>query len=268
MNEILSLNRGHYLAQSVNTFEADGLIIGTTAYSKEVLTSQMHYHENSHISFVLSGGNTEKRIGKQIERLPGDIEFYHAGEAHQTIQNKYPSKNIVLEVDQAFLKKNEITEQTIRDAITQNIDGKFLLLKMYRELAAYDSHSATVIHMLFLDLITKTENRKYGKKRPAWVNIVNELMNDKWDEKLTLHDLAIASNVNTITISKHFRKYFFCTFGEYMRKLKIEKSLAYMKTNNLSLIQIAYSCKFADQSHFTRTFKALTGYLPKQYHKL
>jgi AraC family transcriptional regulator len=102
---------------------------------------------------------------------------------------------------------------------------------------------------------------------PLWLKKVHEMLHDSWNKKLTLTDLARESSVNPITISKHFHKYFSCTLGEYMRKLKIEKSLAIIK-NSTSLTDVAYLCDFADQSHFIRTFKHLTGFLPKEYKRL
>jgi len=116
-------------------------------------------------------------------------------------------------------------------------------------------------------LIYRFEKINYKKEIPEWTKKVYELINDSWNEKLTLTDLAKAADVNPITVSKHFHKYFSCTLGEYMRKLKIEKSLAILK-NSTSLTDVAYICDFADQSHFTRTFKQLTGFLPKQYKRL
>jgi AraC family transcriptional regulator len=52
-----------------------------------------------------------------------------------------------------------------------------------------------------------------------------------------------------------------------MRKLKIERSLEMLKTPGIRLTDVAYDCGFFDQSHFTRTFKQLTGLLPAQYQK-
>jgi AraC family transcriptional regulator len=268
MDKLLSLDKGHYLGNVVDICDADGIIAGVTTYPKEAFTSQMHYHDNMHISFVLQGGSIEKRIGSEYERLPGNIMFYHAGEAHQNIQKVFPSKNINLEIDIDFLKKYPIPETTINTAITQNPDGKFLMLKIYKELLVDDNFSVASINMLFLDLIGNAAQPGHKQKLPSWLKIVYELMNERWNEKLTLGDLAAAAGVNPITISKHFRKYFSCTFGEYMRKLKIERSLSFIKTSSSSLAEVAYSCNFADQSHFTRTFKQLTGFLPKQYKKL
>jgi AraC family transcriptional regulator len=228
----------------------------------------MHCHDNLHISFVLQGGSIEKRIGSEYERLPSNIMFYRAGEAHQNIQKIFPSKNINLEIENDFLKKYGISEEAIKRAVTYNADGKFLMLKIYKELSESDSFSVTSINMLFLDLIINFEKINYKREFPSWLKIIYELLNDQWNEKLTLSDLARAANINPITISKHFHKYFSCTLGEYMRKLKIEKSMSMINDTTHSLTEIAYACNFADQSHFTRTFKQLTGFLPKQYKKL
>jgi AraC family transcriptional regulator len=53
-----------------------------------------------------------------------------------------------------------------------------------------------------------------------------------------------------------------------MRRLKIEKSLYLLKDSSFSLTEIAAECGFSDQSHFIRTFKQLTGFLPNSYKKI
>jgi AraC family transcriptional regulator len=268
MINLISLDRGHYLGKVVDLCYFDGIIAGATKYSKEAMTSQMHYHDNMHMSFVLLGGSIEKRMGYEFERLPGDIMFYHAGEPHRNIQKVFPSKNINLEVENDFLKRHGITEEAINRAITHNPDGKFLMLKVYKELAENDHFSVSTVHMLFLDLVSQSEKTGWSSSFPTWIKIIHELLNDQWNEKLSLTDLAKAANVNPITISKHFHKYYSSTLGEYMRKLKIERSLSLIKAKETSLTEIAYTCNFADQSHFIRTFKQLTGFLPKRYQKL
>ncbi len=63
--------------------------------------------------------------------------------------------------------------------------------------------------------------------------------------------MATIIGVHPVTISKYFPRYFSCTLGEYMRKLKIEKSLSLIKSPGNSLTNVAYACGFFDQSHFT-----------------
>ncbi|MFV8347795.1 AraC family transcriptional regulator [Flavobacterium sp. ZB4P13] len=41
-----------------------------------------------------------------------------------------------------------------------------------------------------------------------------------------------------------------------------------MHCNSASLTDISFECGFADQSHFIRTFKQQTGFLPKKFQNL
>jgi len=56
--------------------------------------------------------------------------------------------------------------------------------------------------------------------------------------------------------------------GEYIRKLRIEKSFALLADGGLSLTDIAFTCGFADQSHFLRCFKQFGCDSPSAYRKL
>ena len=106
------------------------------------------------------------------------------------------------------------------------------------------------------------------KTRPDWVIKVREFLHDNWDKPISLWELSLVAGVHPITISKHFPFYFSCTLGEYLRSLKIEKALGLIKSTRRSLLDIAMECGFADQSHFTRVFKLMTGFLPNDFRKL
>lgn len=267
MSNIVSLDKGQYAGKITDIQYLKGLTVGATSYSTEEHTSSLHYHENPHISFLLQGGHIEKRINAEFERLPGDILFCNGGEPHQFITKKFPSKNINLELDYEFLRQYEISETSINEAVTKNIDAKFLMLKMYKELLTHDHFTETSIQILLLSLMNDS-NKLNNQRRPKWTSLLIEILNDRWNEQLTLNELCTLTQVHPVTISKHFTKYFLCTLGEYMRKLKINKSIGLIRNQNLSLTDIAFECGFADQSHFIRTFKEITGWLPKKFQQL
>jgi len=69
-------------------------------------------------------------------------------------------------------------------------------------------------------------------------------------------------------LSREFSKYFDdLSFGEYIRKLRIEKAIQLLHAQKYSLTEIAYLTGFSDQSHFTRIFKKHTGKNPSAYKK-
>ena len=194
--------------------------------------------------------------------------FFHAGELHQTVIESSPTKNINLAIDLEFLQDNLATETAIESAVNRNPQAKFIMLKIYKELISKDVFSDSSIKLLLLNLIHANPENDCKNNSPGWIKIVAELTHDKWNQSLSLKDLSEAAGVHPITVSKHFPKYFSCTFGEYMRRLKIEKSLYFLKVSSFSLTEIAAECGFSDQSHFIRTFKQLTGFLPNNYKKI
>lgn len=263
---MLMLEKGAYLGKVSDLSEVDGILAGATSYYPGDGTGLMHYHENPHLSFVLNGGGIVKGKSSEFERAPGQLMFFQAGEAHQCITKRFPTQNVNLEIEFAFLRDNRVTESALDTSVKKNPNAKFIMLKVYKELLAADDFSRSSIKMLLVDLICPAQ--EIEKSQPRWVGIICELMNDKWNEPLSLKDLSAASGVHPVTVSKFFPKYFSCTFGEYMRSLKIEKSLQMIKNSPYSLTEIAHECGFYDQSHFTRTFKHLTGFLPNAYARL
>lgn len=107
-----------------------------------------------------------------------------------------------------------------------------------------------------------------GKKIPAWAKELKEIIQDQIDTSITLKQLSKNLDINPAYLSREFSKYFDdLSFGEYIRKLRIEKAIEYLNTSGYSLTKIAYLTGFSDQSHFTRIFKKHTGQNPSAYRK-
>lgn len=107
-----------------------------------------------------------------------------------------------------------------------------------------------------------------GKKIPAWAKELKEIIQDQIDTNLSLKEISKDLEINPSYLSREFSKYFEdLSFGEYIRKQRIEKATELMKTHSYSLTDIAYLTGFSDQSHFTRIFKKHTGENPSVYRK-
>jgi AraC family transcriptional regulator len=157
---MLGLEKGTYLGEVLDISQSDGVIAGVTTYSEGNKTNLMHYHENSHLSFVLEGGMLDKRKTSEAERLPGELLFFHAGEPHRSINKVFPAKNINLEIESAFFTENAITETVIITSIKKNPNAKFIMLKIYKELLIADDFSDASIKMLLLNLIKHNNTAK------------------------------------------------------------------------------------------------------------
>jgi AraC family transcriptional regulator len=259
------LGQGEYVGDILNKVQRGGLYASVSRYNKNLFNDSWHCHENAHISFVLKGGCSEKKTHR-YERLPGKATFYFSEEPHQII-NMHNSLHVNLEMDNAFFTSFDFNEGVFGKIINKTPDAKFLMLKVYQELMVADDFVFTSVQMLFLEFLHRAEKWRDEDSIPEWMNKVYELINDRWSETLSLNELSQAADVHPVTISHYFPRYFGCTFGAYMRKLKVEKALELLKRSDLHT-PVAYECGFFDQSHFVRTFKELTGFLPSQYQKL
>ena len=256
-----------FSSEITNNRYFEGLTAGTTSYQKCIVNDRFHSHDNPTICFMLHGGGVEKRNRHSYERYACDVRFYHAEEKHQSIIKVFPSKCVNLDLEEKFLNQYQISENLLNLAVTKNLDVKFLMLKIHSELLINDDLTNSSIKILLLSMLEEIQ-KSSNRKTPDWIINLHELLNDCWSEQPSLENLAAAVKVHPVTISKHFTRYFSCTLGEYLRKVKVNKSISLIKNSKLSLTEIALQCGFADQSHFTRNFKKITGFLPKDFRNL
>lgn len=131
-----------------------------------------------------------------------------------------------------------------------------------------EKHTKQPYENLLLDVFNKFLKGKTGKKIPAWAKELKEMIQDQIDDNLSLKELSKDLAINPSYLSREFSKHFDnLTFGEYIRKQRIEKAIVLMATPTYSLSDIAYLTGFSDQSHFTRIFKKHTGISPLEYRK-
>ncbi|MEN0006597.1 MAG: AraC family transcriptional regulator [Bacteroidota bacterium] len=262
-----SLTAGQYTGDVIHRLSFEDVFITNTLYSDQESNPNWHYHENLHLCFVFQKGKADTRRATTYTAKGGSIFFYHAEEEHRWIAPNPISKSTNVEIGRSFLTQYGINELEIKAAIEQKVDAKALMLRIQKESLSGEIDRFTNIQALLLELITFPMPQRDGGI-PRWVIGLKALLHDNWNQELSLAEIAQIIQVHPVTISKHFRKYFHCTLGTYRRKLKVEHSINFIKHTTKSLSEIAYDCGFADQSHFTRNFKALTGFLPNAFRKL
>lgn len=131
-----------------------------------------------------------------------------------------------------------------------------------------EKHTQQPFENLLLRVFNDYLKTKPGSKKkiPAWAQELKEIIQDQIDTNITLKELSKGLDISPSYLSREFSKHFDnLSFGEYIRKQRIEKARELMLTADYSLTEIAYLTGFSDQSHFTRIFKKHTGTNPSEY---
>jgi AraC-like DNA-binding protein len=126
------------------------------------------------------------------------------------------------------------------------------------------------VERMLLEVFHKYIKQSTSKKAPDWAKELREMIQDQLDTNmsLSLQQVSNELEINPAYLSREFSKYFDnLSFGDYIRKLRIEKAIGLMTDTSYSLTEIAYLTGFSDQSHFNRIFKKQTGQTPSVYKK-
>ncbi|MEL1254788.1 chromate resistance protein ChrB domain-containing protein [Flavobacterium sp. DGU38] len=234
---------------------------------------------------------------KELNAIPFDVpnvEYTHYNEQctfdfiikkHQ-IQD--PAISIIAgivrgaDTDRHDIAKESAGLWAISAGLSYNITDDHTLLDtgmvMYDALYSWASHLYQQNHLQnspFEKLLHEVYNKllkdnKVSGKTPSWVKDLKDIIQDQIDTQFAF-DLKKISNeldLNPSYLSREFSKYFEdLNFGEYVRKLRIEKAISLISNSSHTLTEIAYMTGFSDQSHFTRIFKLHTGKNPSAYRK-
>ncbi len=264
--KMLALNKGEYTGDIIQSLQLEGSTITNTVYALNANMPDWHYHENLHICFVFEQGKAETKHNTTYSKKEGSLFFYHAEETHRWTSPAPISRSANIEIETAFLNKYGLTEQHVKQAIETNVNTRSLMLRLQKEMGSKDQNNKLHLQTLLLDIISRQQKEQHTIA-PIWVIKLKQLLNDEWNQVLSLQEISAQVNAHPVTISKNFRKYFDSTLSEYQRRIKVEHSIDLIKNSQMSFAEIALHCGFSDQSHFIRNFKEQTGFLPTDYRK-
>jgi AraC family transcriptional regulator len=82
-----------------------------------------------------------------------------------------------------------------------------------------------------------------------------------------LDEVAEVAGVHPMHLARLFRERYGYSMGEFVRRRRIAWACEQLTSADAKLSAIALTAGFADQAHFTRTFRRITGCTPSWYKK-
>ena len=266
----MRLKPGQFYGKTSQSLSAGGFCFTEKAYASSA-SLPMHSHELSHFCFVLAGHYNERISASTFERSPAALVFYppDVGHAEEHFTN---GRHFLVEMDQdALTRVLDYGARFDGPAMLGWDSALWLAARMYREFSERDAFSSLALESISTELlIAASRQRSIASERrpPRWLDMVKEFLRENSAEPPGLNELAAAVGVHPTHLARVFRRFENCTAGDYIRRIRIEKAQHRMISTDLPLVEIALETGFADQTHFTRTFKRVAGMTPSEFREV
>ena len=262
------LPTGEFHGQTNTTIDLDGIVLTDTEYTQDRV--DWHYHENAYFTFILQGHVLESNRKETYHCSPGSLLFHNWQDAHYNIKPPGFTRGFHIELEHTWLRQHAVDITALEGSShIADPDARLLLYQIFRETKTGDDVADLSIKSLLLQLLSQMlrDKEESRGRKPAWTGKLKELLHDELGKSPTLEELGGILGIHPVHLSRDFPNYFHCGLGEYIRKMRVARSLALLPDKRLSLTETAFECGFADQSHFTRCFKAAMGVTPLAYKK-
>lgn len=231
-------------------------------------TTPVHAHKRALLCMVLDGAYEERHCRRIFHCKPSTTLFHAAGEDHLERIAGCGARSLVVELDPVWMERIlQISAEGRQSMVAHDCGAlRSIPVKLRAEFFREDSESGLVIEGLLLEILGemfRMERRE--TRRPRWLERAADLIQEAYPERLTLDQIACLVDVHPVHLAQSFRRFHGCTVGDYLRRLRIEYACQKLARSDTPLSQIAVAVGFADQSHFTRTFRRAIGVTPSEY---
>ena len=222
-----------------------------------------HAHDHASVSVVLAGGLAERVGRREVEAGPFSVVVKPAEVAHEDRFGRAGAR--MLGVD--------LTAEAVRDLPGWREggagwrwhhapEGTERAVRMGLDALAETPDETAVADAIAALLHTATVA---SGALPPWLARVREHLHDAWREAPTVSALADEAGVHRVHLARRFRQHLGTTVTAYLRGLRVQSAAHALAAGDAPLAQIALDAGFADQPHFSRSFRRATGLAPGAY---
>lgn len=228
-----------------------------------------HEHDQPTICYVVRGGFTEYSGGEAADCGPATVKVMPAGEPHWNEFGERETRGIRIDVDRERFADAPAIARALDErhrcagGVATELAGRLV-----SELLIADEAGPVAAEGLALELVAalaRAGGTRAGPAPPRWLRAAEAMIREGYRGRLTVAELARVVDVNPATLSRGYRRWFGCTIGERIRRLRIEHAARELLETSEPLSEVALRAGFYDQSHFTNLFRQALGITPGAY---
>lgn len=110
--------------------------------------------------------------------------------------------------------------------------------------------------------------REQSAPLTSTVSEVLQIIQTRYNEKLSLSEIAREQNYSLPSLSRKFRQETGITFSAYLQKVRIDRSCQLLVSSALTVSEISQRVGYEDVRFFNSRFKQAIGFTPRQFRKM
>ena len=252
------------MERTIKTLDFPGFRVSESRYDgASVVPTEPHSWGG--LCLVVEGGYQRDWGRTRLSCGPASLVFQAPGEVYGARISDAGSHCLIVEIDPLVLERSAGTMDFERLHATRRVPPHWLAFQLHLELELGDELSSTSVASTVVALFAELGDRPGLEARsapPPWLARVQEQIHHEFRRHHTLESLALAAGVHHVHLAREFRRRFGCTVGHYIRQRRVEFGCHRLTASRDPLSEIAFDAGFADQSHFTNTFRRMVGMSP------
>lgn len=247
----------------------------------------IHRHQAFEISYVLKGQVRFLCGKKQIHAEKGDLVIICPNIPHGIFSDceedcEYDTLSFTSDLLKASGRSAEYIEplmngsKTLRPHITTTASQYSLIYSTLENIFSCAKDASAKSDMLLKSemfclfwlleqegaFCTEPDNKNDHDLHPAL-----DYINSHYQEQISISHLAALVSLSKNYFMNRFRQVTGSTCIEYINKVRINAACDMLRSKNIPVTEVAYTCGFGNLSNFNRQFRRITGTSPFQYRK-
>ena len=259
----MKVKEQHYFGETETSKKLEDFYISLTSYNPKT-TVVKHFHEKPYLCLLVDGIYQEKNYKNTEIIKTGSTLFRPANYEHANDFSNHKGLCLNIEINnpEKYNQQNDFKISAFEAQQKGSIDVYKLLYFLKNDISDdilnISCYESIFSHFDFLPI----------KGKLNWIQIIKEKIRDNPFAIISLSKLSIEFNLHPNYIVRKFKEVTGYKLSDYLRKVRLEKSLTKLTSSSEKIASIAYDSGFYDQSHFAKNFKKHFLVSPKEFRKV
>lgn len=268
-----TLPYGIYFGSGEFRQELPGFSVSLLTPDRRAEDVPLHTHDHASFVLVLSGCYLSSADG--AARIPsGPMLLYNpAGTVHRDSFALASGRFLAVSVSEDSLR-SAVQQADLPTSATAFAMGPSFAsaMRLAQQCVASRSTNVTAMEAMCWELLAGVSGVSLWPQTaealsPTWIRQARELLHEHCSDSLPIAAMARQLGLHPVYFARAFRQAFRCTPGEYRQRCRLREALQLLRRSTLSLVEIAASTGFCDQSHFSNAFRESFGMPPQAYRR-